>query len=236
MQTIIFDVDDTLYDQLQPFRRTVKQHIASSFSEEQILALYKRSREYSDEVFEKHMSGEITALELQTYRIRKACADFFITIDEQQAIAFQQFYVQEQRKIELFPAMKQLLHQLHASPVQLAVLTNGEYDHQMMKVTQLGLTRWIPADHIFVSEQIGYSKPDLEVFQFVEQQLDLERTSTLYIGDSFEHDVIGAKQAGWQVIWLNHRHREAASTQVTADYTLDQVDELFDMLNERMNL
>ena len=46
------------------------------------------------------------------------------------------------------------------------------------------------------SSAVGISKPDERIFHMVCE-------SGLYVGDSYENDVIGAKKAGWDVIWLN---------------------------------
>ncbi|MEH7236399.1 HAD family hydrolase [Bacillus sp. JJ1562] len=53
----------------------------------------------------------------------------------------------------------------------------------------------------FISGTIGHAKPKREVFDFIEQKMDLDQTKTVYIGDNFEKDIIGAKEAGWQAIW-----------------------------------
>ncbi|MGP4039232.1 HAD family hydrolase [Gracilibacillus sp. D59] len=226
MQTIIFDVDDTLYDQLQPFRNAVVQQLDTSFSESEIVSLYKISRKYSDEVFEKYMSGEITALELQTYRITKACEEFGIALSYDQAVRFQEVYFTELQNIQLFDPMRQLLEQLSEQGKQLAVLTNGELDHQMRKVKQLQLTNWIPADHIFVSGAVGHSKPSLQVFEHIERKLKLEKQEILYIGDSFENDIFGAKKAGWNAVWVNHRKRKASHHKVKPDYIVESPDDI----------
>lgn len=31
-----------------------------------------------------------------------------------------------------------------------------------------------------------------------------------YVGDSFENDIAGAKAAGWNAVWYNHRDHQAA--------------------------
>ncbi|WP_054860115.1 HAD-IA family hydrolase [Gracilibacillus sp. JCM 18860] len=220
MDTIIFDVDDTLYDQLLPFKNTVKQQFQQDFIDAELEALYITSRKYSDEVFEKHMNGgEITALELQTYRITKACEEFGLAISYQDAVSFQQKYLQEQKQITLFEELKQLLDHLLSQKKQLAILTNGEEAHQMMKVKQLGLSHWIPATHIFVSGAIGHSKPSREVFRYMEDQLKLNKEKTVYIGDSYENDIVGAKQMGWQAIWMNHRKRTIDLPKWQPNYT-----------------
>lgn len=232
MQTVIFDVDDTLYDQLQPFRHAVQQIIPESFQHHEIIDLYKKSRAYSDAVFEQHMCGEITALDLQIYRIQKACDDFSISLTREQAIAFQQCYLSEQQHIKLFPEMEYLLDQLNQAEITLAVLTNGEYHHQMMKLAQLNITNWISESHLFISGQIGYSKPNIQAFQYVEDRMNLGKGQTLYIGDSFPNDVSGAKQAGWQAAWLNHRQRSTPDPSIVPDYTFYHVQDVLTIVKD----
>lgn len=47
MKALIFDVDDTLYDQIQPFERALERHI--EVVREQIEPLYLSFRRYADE-------------------------------------------------------------------------------------------------------------------------------------------------------------------------------------------
>lgn len=208
MDTIIFDVDDTLYDQAQSFHKTVRKLFQEPLSDEEIDQLYKASRKYSEILFDQSEAGEISQFEWQTGRIMAACQDFNIPIDTEKATIFHETYVTEQKNITLFPEVEELLDVLYKEGKQLGILTNGEEKHQAMKIKQLNLSRWIPAEMTFISGTIGHAKPKREVFDFIEQKLDLDQTKTVYIGDNFEKDIIGAKQAGWQAIWLNHRKKD----------------------------
>ncbi|MCC3359596.1 HAD family hydrolase [Bacillus sp. REN16] len=208
METIIFDVDDTLYDQAQSFHKTVRKLFEAPFSDEQIDQLYKASRRYSEILFDQSEAGEISQFEWQTGRIMAACKDFNIPIDTEKATIFHETYVTEQKNITLFPEVEELLNDLYNEGKQLGILTNGEEKHQLMKIKQLGLSRWIPTEMTFISGAIGHAKPKREVFDFIKQKLALDQTKTVYIGDNFEKDIIGAKQAGWQAIWMNHRKKD----------------------------
>jgi putative hydrolase of the HAD superfamily len=207
MDTIIFDVDDTLYDQGQSFHKTVRKLFQEPFTNEEIDQLYKASRKYSEILFDQSERGEISQFEWQTGRIRLACKDFNIPIDTEKAIVFHETYVTEQNNITLFSEVEELLNILYKEGKRLGILTNGEEKHQARKIKQLNLSRWIPAEMTFISGTIGHAKPKREVFDFIEQKLGLDQTKTVYIGDNFEKDIIGAKQAGWQAIWMNHRKK-----------------------------
>jgi len=99
MDTIIFDVDDTLYDQAQSFHKTVRKLFQEPFSDEEIDQLYKASRKYSEILFDQSEAGEISQFEWQTGRIMAACRDFNIPIDTEKATIFHETYVIEQKNI-----------------------------------------------------------------------------------------------------------------------------------------
>ncbi|MDL4840556.1 HAD family hydrolase [Aquibacillus rhizosphaerae] len=229
MDTIIFDVDDTLYDQALTFKKTYKKMFQKPLSEEELDKLYITSRNVSDALFDKCEAGEVSILDMQIRRITEACELFDIVCSEKKALEFQQAYLEEQQKINLFPEMEALLNFLLKENKQLALLTNGEGKHQSMKIKQLGLEQWIPAEHHFISGDLGHAKPDREVFHIIEEKLQLNKKQTVYIGDSFDNDIIGAKQVGWQAIWMNHRKRAKPEGEIEPDRVVYNVKELLEV-------
>ncbi|MFC4321347.1 HAD family hydrolase [Litchfieldia salsa] len=234
MDTIIFDVDDTLYDQAQSFHKTVRKLFQEPFSDEEIDQLYKASRKYSEILFDQSEAGEISQFEWQTGRIMSAFKDINIIINAEKAITFHETYVTEQKNITLFPEVEELLNVLYKDGKQLGILTNGEEKHQVMKIKQLSLSRWIPAEMTFISGAIGHAKPKREVFDFIEQKMDLDQIKTVYIGDNFEKDIFGAKQAGWQAIWMNHRKKDLPTNAIyKPDKEVHSAKELLELFVKR---
>ncbi len=52
------------------------------------------------------------------------------------------------------------------------------------------------------STRVGVSKPDPEIFALAVRQLGCEPAAVLYVGDSFEKDVVAAHAAGLRTAWL----------------------------------
>jgi len=234
MDTIIFDVDDTLYDQARSFHQTFRKMFEGTFTDKEIDQIYRVSRKHSEILFDQSEAGEITQFEWQTGRIINACNDFNIPIDIEKAEAFHHLYMEEQQKIILFDEIEELLEALHKEGTQLAILTNGEEKHQSKKIEQLKLTKWIPAENIFISGTHGYAKPKREIFEIMEEKLGLDKTKTVYIGDSFEKDIIGAKQVGWQAIWMNHRKRALPENATfKPDHEVQHAKDLLDLFRDR---
>ena len=219
MTTIIFDVDDTLYDQLTPFQLAFEDvfHDPTIPIEE----LFKYSRIYSDEVFQQTEDGLISLLDMQIYRIRKAMEHYDRQITDQEGTEFQKNYQYYQSQLQLDPDMKEALDLCVQHKIQIGIITNGPSKHQQKKIRQLELKKWVPEKYIFVSGELGIAKPDIRVFQQVEEVMDLDKANTYYIGDSYPNDIIGAKRAGWQAIWVNRRNHPILSEEYFPDYIID---------------
>lgn len=51
-------------------------------------------------------------------------------------------------------------------------------------------------EFVLTSAQAGYRKPDVHIFQQALSRLNLEPGRVIYVGDSYEDDVVGAQSAG----------------------------------------
>lgn len=231
MKTFVFDVDDTLYDQNQPFLKAWHELGYDRYAIDAAM-MWKRARAYGDEVFAKVNSGEMSVDESGVYRLTKALADEDILISIQDALKLQQTYRYNLGHIELTPLMHELLNDLKGM-VNLAILTNGPYEHQMGKVKALALDQYIDEDHVFVSGNYAFSKPDKRIFEVVERSLGVKNEDCWYIGDSYQNDIQGAFNAFWHVIWLNRRHYDNSVSGI--DYVCSSEPELATLLRKLAN-
>lgn len=226
--TIIFDVDDTLYDQLKPFKLAFEKNF--SFPDVPIEKLFKLSRIHSDEVFDKSENGSMSLIEMQIYRIRKALEHFDKSITDEQGERFQIDYQSNQMKIKLLPEMRDALDVCVNHGFRLGIITNGPAEHQQKKIETLKLDQWISKEDMFISGKLGYAKPDIKIFQFAEKKMGLDKNTTYYVGDSFANDVVGAKNAGWKAVWINRRNHEISQGKISPDYIVDQQETMQDFI------
>ncbi|MGI6434568.1 MAG: HAD family hydrolase [Syntrophomonadaceae bacterium] len=78
------------------------------------------------------------------------------------------------------------------------------------------------------SDEVGYAKPHPEIFKLVLQSLNRSGKQAAHIGDDPVTDVIGAKQAGMQAIWLAPGAETATPE---ADHHLRKVKDLLTILD-----
>ncbi|HFI0586314.1 TPA: HAD family hydrolase [Streptococcus suis] len=220
MKALIFDVDDTLYDQIQPFERALERHI--EVAREQIEPLYLSFRRYADEVFEATAIGKMSLKDSHIYRMKHALADFGYQVSDATALAIQIDYDYFQGRIELSPVFPEIFSWCQAQGITMGIITNGPYRHQLRKIRTMGLVNWFELEHVLISGQVGITKPNPAIFQLMEERLGMSGDDVCYLGDSFENDIIGAKTAGWQAVWFNHRKRSEPESSFRADYMIDE--------------
>ena len=204
MINLIFDVDDTLYDQLVPFESAYLKIFGREInipSED----LFKSNRKYSEGAFKCVEDGNLSIEEMHIHRITKAFEDFNMMINPAAAKDFQAEYVNNQGKITLLEGMKNVLDFGRENNLKMGIITNGPTNHQYKKMKVLGLNKWIDDENIFISGSLNVSKPDEKIFKIVEEKMNISPKYTYYIGDSIKNDIMGAKKAGWKMIWLNRR-------------------------------
>lgn len=221
LKHICFDLDDTLYEQITPFKEAVLQ--IHSIPDERIREVYNSFRTRSNEMFFLHQKQKITFEEMYQKRIQLAMKDHGMDITEKEAMAFQTQYQRGQYEISLSDTIRDMLTYMKGKGVKISIITNGPTQHQQRKIDSLGLQEWVDTKDIVISSSVGISKPDKRIFHLVD-------IHSLYIGDSYENDVVGAKNAGWDVIWLNKYG--AVDTEQLADYTVTNDQELFHLVKK----
>lgn len=110
-------------------------------------------------------------------------------------------YLQErERNLHLFEDTLPVLNALKTR-YPLFVITNGPAREQRREIELLKLEPFFHT--IAIEGEVGIGKPHAEIFRYVERQLGLPPESLVFVGNSWEHDVKGALQAGWRAVWLN---------------------------------
>lgn len=87
--------------------------------------------------------------------------------------------------------------------------SNGPYEQQRHRLELAGMLPYF--DHLFVSEAIGFSKPDVRFFEHAFSVLNAGRSAAeeirpaacLMIGDSLTADIAGAAVLGMHTCWYN---------------------------------
>lgn len=204
VKAVLFDLDDTLYDHRFSSRNgliALKRRYAFLHN----VKLDELEKHYFNVLNEIHLSKVLTGFytldEARNERMRILFAEFYgdtaeETLNEARKI-YSYSYEKTQRSV---PGAKQLLKALKKK-VNIGIVSNNFLKGQIGKVNETGLAPYI--DIVVTSEEIGVTKPDPEIFDAALKKLNCGSDEAVMIGDSWEIDISGARNAGIRAIWFN---------------------------------
>ena len=83
---------------------------------------------------------------------------------------------------------------------RIYIASNGATINAKGRIASTGLDRYI--DGLFISEDMGVTKPDAAFFDLCLAQIGEPKSSCIMIGDSLSSDMLGAKNASLDSVWF----------------------------------
>jgi len=121
---------------------------------------------------------------------------------------------------QLYPETAETLTMLQGRGFRLGVISN--FDSRLFGLLD-GLAIAHFFDPIVISTQAGAAKPEVEIFQQALAVQGLAPYQALYIGDSYDMDIVGAKAAGLTPVLID---RVSGEPDKTAPFTVSRLDGL----------
>lgn len=221
---MIFDLDDTLCD-YQEAMANAKKKVSTLLQGVNVdpSSFWERYHQVEPALFRQFTEKKISIEEYRTRRYRDILLEFDIN-DIQLAQLMNKTYMNEaNHNIRLFEDAIPLLEFLKKNGIICVVLTNGPSDGQRSKIKALGLKNYM--NKFYISAEIGYSKPNVEAYEYVLNDLQLSASNAWMIGDSLENDVEGALKAGIRGILLDRTNKYS-------NYQGTKINSLLDLLIE----
>ena len=104
----------------------------------------------------------------------------------------------------LFEGTIDLLDYLHPK-YELHIITNGFEEVQLRKMTASNITKYFKT--ITNSEMAGVKKPNPIIFHHALEVAKAKPQESIMIGDSYEADILGALNVGYDAIFFNYNNQ-----------------------------
>lgn len=220
--TLLFDLDDTLFDFLASEKHAIKLLI-SDYGIDPTEEQHRLYSAINASKWKKLERGELTRNELGIERF----ADFFeqVGIDVDPAEANRKYMEYLSQPGILLDGALDTCKKL-SEKYTLYLITNGTGFVQRGRLKNSPLMKYIKA--VFISEDIGFNKPSREYFDYVLANTDeKDKSKVLVIGDSLSSDIAGAKNSGLDACWVDRRSLGKGNE---AKFVIKSVTELPEML------
>lgn len=208
IRALLLDLDDTLVDHRGAADRGLRTWLAGLGLAEtpaQTEELVERWFVLEARHYERAQRGELTHLEQRRVRIRAFLPGWDLADDALADDVFAGFLACYQAAWRAFADAAAAIERARAGGLPVGILTNGDQAIQTEKLRRTGLLR---ADvPVFASSSLPAAKPDPRSYLTACARLDVDPASTLMVGDSLRHDVVGARRAGLQARLLDRHGR-----------------------------
>lgn len=200
---ILLDLDDTIFD-FQAGEAFAIEKMLKEFKLEPSLENIHAYNHHNRELWKGIESGETTKTELLQQRFPTFLAKFGLDIPLEEGLAiddrFRDYLVKGTQFMPGAQDFLKALKELHQ--VKIYAATNGVGKTQRGRLQRLGLEDYF--DKLYISEEIGYNKPDKRFFDFIIKDLAPQNLSeVVMIGDSLTSDMEGSRRSGLEAIWFN---------------------------------
>lgn len=221
IKAVLFDLDDTLvnskkaeYNAICEFKRGYDEFKQIGNDE-----FAKSWNKITMKIYERYHQGEISFEELRMGRM-KGLFNYYSTniSDEEAKERFKEYQNIYERNWILFDDVKNVLEKLKHK-YKLVILSNGDGKQQRKKIEYTGLNEYF--SDIIISGEVGYSKPEKEIFQIACKTINLNPENCIMVGDQYKVDVDGSLNVGIKGIWVNRKKEN-----IEYKYTIDELSEL----------
>jgi putative hydrolase of the HAD superfamily len=111
------------------------------------------------------------------------------------------FAARRRTRMRLFPEAIECLESLRARGMRMALVTNGDAEHQRDKIERHGLAKYF--DVIVIEGEFGVGKPDLAVYRHAFAALRADAREAWMVGDNLEWDVEAPQRLGLRGVWID---------------------------------
>lgn len=182
---VIFDLDDTLYDEVQYIKsgfRQIASYLGNEDAEAKLWSFYEKGVPAIDAYL----------TEIERTNERDTCL---------------RIYREQRPEITLNEGVSEFLALLRKQNVMIGIITDGRPYGQRQKINALALNELV--DDVIITDELGgeqFRKPCDIAFRIMQRRWRIPFEYLVYIGDNLSKDPQAPKQLGMQFIYLNNQN------------------------------
>jgi putative hydrolase of the HAD superfamily len=225
LSAIFFDIDDTLYS-TTAFASLARQRAVEAMVKQGLQLPVDVVRRELDEVIHEFTSNYPNHFDKLLLRLP---AQSWAGTNRSLIVAAGiMAYHATKRELEPFPDVLPFLSDLkEKTDLLLGVVTHGLEMKQAEKMLLLGVVPYLHPEGLFISDQVGISKPNPKLYTRVCARFGLDPHEVMYCGDSPAHDIDPANSLGMITVRMRRENRFAqVESKTPADYDVANFDEL----------
>ena len=135
--------------------------------------------------------------------------------------------------VELYDETIPVLDYLKANGYKIGLVTNSMSTMKMrdVELREYGIIDYFDAR--VTSGDVGFIKPDPRIYNHIMGLLNTDKDHAIFVGDRPGSDILGANRVGMPSVWMKPAHINYDLNDAKPDYTINKLDQLLSILEER---
>ncbi len=207
---IFFDLDHTLWDFETNSGKTFEKIFKIHFIDIELTKFLKVYKKINFDYWRLFRNNQISKQALRYGRLKDTFDKLDIHISDELIHKLSEDYINYLSSFNhLFEGTIEILEYLKPT-YKLHIITNGFSEVQFKKMKNSKMDIYF--DKIITSESVGVKKPNPKIFEYALKVADAKKEESVMIGDSWEADIMGAKNFGVTPIFCNFENESVGES------------------------
>lgn len=224
--TLLFDVHRTLVDDSGFPKRFIWHFICAAGKSVEYPDYERRYRELVQHFFDwPSIQPFILIREIHRRRLRLLYHEFGLARDLEADL---NFLWEQMGGSRIYPEVPSVLPFV-LQKFRCALVSNADNDDPLIRILK---NQGYQFHAVVTSEMVQSYKPNPEIFLRALDELNCPPEEALVIGDSPLADILGARNAGIRMVWVNRTNQLLPPDYPTPDFTIKNLTGLIPLLNQ----
>ena len=226
IKDIFLDLDDTILD-FHMAESVALRKTLTHFGLTPTDAMVARYSEINDAQWKLLEIGELTRDEVKLRRFALFFAEYGVKVEPQDA----RIYYENSLGVgHYFMSGAEAMLRSFSPQDRLYIVSNGTTAVQNGRIESAGIAPLFR--RIFLSEEIGYVKPQKEFFEHCFAEIpDFDRSEAIILGDSLTSDILGGIRAEIRTCWYNPKGADVRAD-IKPDFEITSLDEFLPLIRK----
>lgn len=228
IKVVFIDIDNTLLDFDEYVKETMKNGFKQFSLKEYQPYMYDIFTQENNKLWLQIEKDELTFQELEKIRWNNVFKALDINFD---GVVFEKYFRSAlYNSAILIDHALEMLSYLNKKYI-LCVASNGPYNQQIHRLEIANIKKYF--SYYFISEKIGYSKPNKEffkeAFKELNQKINVLPNECMIIGDSLTSDIKGGHEYNMKTCFFN-KHKKDIKINENIDYIINNLKKVEEIL------
>ncbi len=195
---LLFDMDQTIFD-YKKGNVSALEFTFNKFGIEFSKHILDEYRSINKTLWSEFERNQISGLKLRAERFRLLFEKLNIKKDAE--LVSREYLINLSNQTDYMPGAEKMLSKVK-SDFKLGIITNGFADVQYPRLAKSTISGLF--NKISVSEESGFSKPDVGIFDYTFKLYEIkDKTEVIIIGDNLQSDIKGGNDYSIDTCWYN---------------------------------